>query len=373
MLIKKLYSARGLSRATEGTGSRRTRFGAKVAVVSLIGGLVMTSVSGAVQAAPVAQGFTVSAADLSYILEQINIAEAHVINTNSDTGPCGALVGDGPNQIPNPALSFGLRTVDGSCNNLLPGQETWGAADETFPRLTTPVYRNAEPITAALPVGPPGPTSYAQTTGSVIDSEPRVISNLIVDQTSTNPAAIAAAGFPVRTQGEIGVVPCTIDPTPADPNGTPNDCVPSNQTLFIPNVTTDFGLSPPYNSLFTIFGQFFDHGLDKITNGGSGTVFVPLQADDPLRVDGPDGIPGNGDEVPASQAFMVLTRGTTVIDENGNETRPTPTRPTLIRARPTRRTRRTRSSCASTTRPPGCLWPPASSSPRPTAVSPTGR
>src|SRR6185436_15191576 len=38
-------------------------------------------------------------------------------------------------------------------------------------------------------------------------------------------------------------------------NGT--DCVPGNQTLFIPNVTTDVGLSPPFNSLFTIFGQFF--------------------------------------------------------------------------------------------------------------------
>ncbi len=45
---------------------------------------------------------------------------------------------------------------------------------------------------------------------------------------------------------------------------------PQHETLFIPNVTTDVGLSPPFNSLFTIFGQFFDHGLDKITNGGNG-------------------------------------------------------------------------------------------------------
>ena len=60
-------------------------------------------------------------------------------------------------------------------------------------------------------------------------------------------------------------------------DGLPVGCVPAHQTLFIPNVTTDVGLSPPFNSLFTIFGQFFDHGLDKITNGGNGTVFVPLQ------------------------------------------------------------------------------------------------
>ena len=62
-------------------------------------------------------------------------------------------------------------------------------------------------------------------------------------------------------------------------------------------MTTDVGLSPPYNSLFTIFGQFFDHGLDKITNGGNGTVFVPLKADDPLIAPARTAIAGNGDDV----------------------------------------------------------------------------
>ena len=79
--------------------------------------------------------------------------------------------------------------------------------------------------------------------------------------------------------------------------------MPEHQTLDIPNVTTDVGLSPPFNSLFTIFGQFFDHGLDKITNGGNGTVFVPLKADDPLVTRGPDGIAGNGDEVAAGRSW----------------------------------------------------------------------
>src|SRR6185437_3958211 len=79
------------------------------------------------------------------------------------------------------------------------------------------------------------------------------------------------------------------------------------KTLFIPNVTTDVGLSPPYNSLFTFFGQFFDHGVDQTVKSGA-AVFIPLKADDPLITAGPDGIPGNGDEVPANQAFMVLTR-----------------------------------------------------------------
>ncbi|HZX54247.1 MAG TPA: hypothetical protein VFE86_06185, partial [Ilumatobacteraceae bacterium] len=159
---------------------------AGAAAVSLIGGVVVTSVGGlSVNAAPTGQGFTVSAADLSYILEQIQIAEAHVQNTTSATGPCGALLGNGPHQIPSPLLSFGLRTVDGSCNNLQPGQETFGAADQAFPRLTTPFFRPAEAavVPGLGPVGGPGLTSYAQTNGSVVDSEPRTISNLIVDQT----------------------------------------------------------------------------------------------------------------------------------------------------------------------------------------------
>src|SRR6202043_2166396 len=55
------------------------------------------------------------------------------------------------------------------------------------------------------------------------------------------------------------------------------------QSLFIPNVTPDNGLSAPFNSFFTVFGQFFDHGLDKIsTNGTNGTIFIPLAPDDPL-------------------------------------------------------------------------------------------
>lgn len=262
--------------------------------------------------APVGQGFTVTAGDLSFILKQIKISERHAA-TLTASNPCGTLVGPAANQIPDRLTSYGLRTVDGSCNNLFDGRNYFGAADQVFPRLTNPVFRDAEAAPTGFPPPPSGPgttSTYKQKKGFVYDSKPRTISNLIVDQTSTNPAAIAAAGFPVRTQGNEGVVPCTVDPDPnANPPvvGSPDGCVPSHQTLFIPNVTTDVGLSPPYNSLFTFFGQFFDHGVDQTVKSG-GTVFVPLKADDPLRTLGPDGKAGTGDEVPASQAFMVLTR-----------------------------------------------------------------
>jgi Ca2+-binding RTX toxin-like protein len=258
--------------------------------------------------APAGQGFTVTAGDLHFIMKQIKIAEHHSA-TLTASNPCGTLVGPGPDQIPDRLTPYGLRTVDGSCNNLFPARERFGAADELFPRLTTPSFRDADPVPPGF--GPPGPSSYKQKTGNVFDDQPRVVSNLIVDQTSENPAAVAASGHPVRTQDPTATAtPCSTDPdlTAVPPvQGVPAGCTPSHKTLFIPNVTTDVGLSPPYNSLFTFFGQFFDHGVDQTFKSG-GTVFVPLRADDPLITLGPDGKANTGDEVPPDQAFMVLTR-----------------------------------------------------------------
>ncbi|HKG48953.1 MAG TPA: peroxidase family protein [Actinomycetales bacterium] len=285
------------------------RFLALGVALLLSAGVLPAGPTSAQAAAPVGQGFTVTPADLAFILKQIKIAEAHVANTTSATGPCGALLGSGPNQVPNPLLSFGLRTVDGSCNNLQPGRSTFGSSDQRFPRLADPVFKSAE---VPGPFGAPGaPATSYDSIGNVVDSQPRIASNLIVDQTSTNPAAVAAAGLPVRSQNNPGVFPCTTDPDPlATPavEGVPTGCTPKHQTLFVPNVTTDVGLSPPYNSLFTLFGQFFDHGLDLVGKSG-GTVFVPLKADDPL-VAGPDHVFGNGDDLNPNLRFMVLTRAT---------------------------------------------------------------
>ena len=68
--------------------------------------------------------------------------------------------------------------------------------------------------------------------------------------------------------------------------------------VYLPNVAPDEGLSAPFNSWFTLFGQFFDHGLDLVNKGGSGTVFIPLTAGrSALRRRQPTN-------------FMVLTRAT---------------------------------------------------------------
>ena len=312
--------------------------------------LPLTAGGAAAVVGPVGQGFTVTTGDLSYILKQIKIAEAHSAAFRSGANPdvandpeyCAALIGTGADHVPDALTAYGLRTVDGACNNLVApdpdptsiyhGRRTFGAADVPFPRLTTPVFRDAE----ASPTDFFGPgsgtipsSSYKQKKGLVFDTQPRLISNLIVDQTSTNPAAVAAAGFPVRAQAAAtGVVPCATVPGSDPPvdivPATPVDCVPAHQTLFIENVTTDVGLSPPYNSMFTFFGQFFDHGVDQTVKSG-GTVFVPLNADDPL-IPGPDhilvdnpltvctatnvpvGCDESADNLPPSQRFMVLTR-----------------------------------------------------------------
>ena len=251
---------------------------AAVSVLTVAAGLVpmgedLGGLGTRAYAAPVGQGFNLNPSDLKFILAQIKIAEHHAEVFNP-TDPCAGLVGPGPNQIPvggnSVELPWGLRTVDGTCNNLLPNQSKFGAADQRFPRRVDPgsfEAAEANPRTGA-------PTSY-NNAGSVYDSQPRTISNLVVDQTAANPAAVAASG-----------------------PGAAAD--PVTGTLSIPNVAPDVGLSAPYNSVFTFFGQFFDHGLDLVAKGGNGTVYMPLRPDDPLYK---AGSPTN---------FMVVSRATLI-------------------------------------------------------------
>ncbi|MFO1171797.1 MAG: peroxidase family protein [Hyphomicrobiaceae bacterium] len=128
---------------------------------------------------------TFNLSDLSFILTQIRIAEAHAAGT-----PLADLV-------TNPLLPFGLRTVDGTFNNLIPGRETWGSADQPFPRLVPADYDTGTAdqtfdINGPAPGGTGVGADYAGG-GNVVDTAPRTISNLIVDQTLNNPAAIMAA------------------------------------------------------------------------------------------------------------------------------------------------------------------------------------
>src|SRR2546430_3505179 len=170
------------------------------------------------QVAPVSQGFNLTADDYRFIYEQILVAQDHAAGGN--------LLGPGPNQVKDPQLPRGLRTVDGSFNNLVPvpDQHLFGAADRLFPRLLTPNFRAADPAPGTTaPV-----TSYKQNAGTVFDSQPRTISNLIVDQTTTiappagagagNPAAQAAHDNPCGSGGFVCGDPAP--PEPGDPTGS---------------------------------------------------------------------------------------------------------------------------------------------------------
>ena len=417
--------------------------------------------------------FIVNLNDLNKILEQIKIAERDAAGEDLVD-----IIGADSSLLP-----LGLRTVDGSYNHLLPGQEQVGAADEIFPRLLTPVYIN-EQDGDQMPLGPPGSgaptiinTNYDPTipgSHSVADADPRIISNLIVDQTLNNRSALVAAlvvagvenantaadeilaarstllanqaterayeaalisAGTVQVQAGIaateldnlltGIQDNSLDPADeqdatdaltaavaaataqnslvaslqkiaapelaaatalqlsltalvvqaqaivdslADHNlsitdalaiptalvaassvsngatdnlatlvtseGTAHTAVTGASTaldglianydieisadgsVLIENRSADIGLSPPNSAWMTFFGQFFDHGLDLVTKGGNGTIYMPLQADDPL-IAGADHVFGTADDLPAHLRFMTLTR-TTPFDANGN-------------------------------------------------------
>jgi Ca2+-binding RTX toxin-like protein len=137
--------------------------------------------------------------DLDFILKQIKIAEAHTAAINAGTDPRLAL----EQLVSSPLLPYGLRTVDGSFNNFQPNMTQFGSSDEVMVRLLTPNYAAAETNTRTG-----ASTSYADPTGSVYDSQPRLISNIVADQSLNNPAAITAALASVGITGAeaLGIV-----------------------------------------------------------------------------------------------------------------------------------------------------------------------
>ncbi len=234
--------------------------------------------------------------DLEFILQQIQIAEQHVAAINANTNPAltsadlllEILAGD--TQSP-----LGLRAVDGSLNNLV--RTTAGASDQAFPRLTAPATPGVPPTSSpATPLELPASQS------------PRLISNLIADQTAANPAAVLAAqqagGGPALWQGvtvngtrytninDPALQGTTVIPEPGM-DGILRDTINGQLVNTNGQLVDEAGnvilevLNPPVlgeqlNSWFTLFGQFFDHGLDHVAKGGNGTVLIPVAPDDPL-------------------------------------------------------------------------------------------
>jgi Ca2+-binding RTX toxin-like protein len=258
--------------------------------------------------------------DLDFILHQISIAEGHsaalLANPNMSANAQRLLLidlmVDGPG-AGSPTLSLGLRTVDASFNNLIPGRHLWGAADQPF-----------LPIDGTGPDFPViGDADYSIVRGpgtSVTDSTPRTISNLVVDMTVDNPAAVQAALDHYEVEDQATILGLSDALRAAKIAGDPGPITTARTNLInalttagvefqeapdappgllsLPNVAPDEGLSAPFNSWMTLFGQFFDHGLDLVAKGG-GNVVIPLLPDDPLFI---PGSPTN---------FMILSRAAT--------------------------------------------------------------
>jgi hypothetical protein len=304
------WNRRRVARPTRGT--RRWLGGTIALALSVSGvGMLAPPVQAATDGDP---DFMLIEADLEHILKQIQISEAHAAG--------GRLLCDEPTDtsgkcVPDAALPYGLRTVDGSFNNL--EHPDYGSADQPFAQLLPSSWRPGEAAPPGAPPNPPGatgacneasPTCYAQTSGFVYDSDPRTISNLIVDQSEANPAAVNAYEAALEA-GQAATL--------------------EDGQVFIPNTAPDEALSAPFNAWFTFFGQFFDHGLDLVNKGGNGTVVVPLRADDPL-IAGNDGELGTGDDLPPARRFLMLTRATrlpgpdgeigTPDDQHNNQTTP---------------------------------------------------
>ena len=238
---------------------------------------------------------------------------------------------------------WGVRQVDGQCNNItnvrdqvvptnvyatsdgtninsdgpgIPSNATtdhWGAADLPFIRMTPATNDPTKPLTTfdpvtGVPLYPhtnmplsPAQIAYETPTASVSDPTPRIISQLVSDQSLDNPAALAAATY--SSQNLYGA-----DPVLENAINATSGVV---TTVYdIPNVTPDFNVSAGYNSWFTLFGQFFDHGLDLVPKAGA-SVFIPVQGNDPLYI-----------ASPYAPNFMVLTRAADATGNSMNITTP---------------------------------------------------
>ncbi len=182
---------------------------------------------------------------------------------------------------PNPLSNAGIRDTQGVGNNLF--NPNWGAADQLFQRLVPAQYTNAEGKFTMTPQGGFGtitmqPTSYGIRGINLIDTQPRIISNLVSDQSDVS--KLDAQDNPNNPNGaRVSPVTGTINPL-------------------------------PFSGFMSLFGQFFDHGLDFVHKGADGVVLVPLLPGDPLYVEG------------SSFNFMMASRTNTVAGESTNTVSP---------------------------------------------------
>jgi Ca2+-binding RTX toxin-like protein len=205
------------------------------------------------------------------------------------------LPGNDPRNAPQGTIldPFGIRDVQGVGNNI--SNPLFGNADQLFPRVTTASYIDAQ---GTFTIGQNGfspipvPTSYAIRDINLYDASPRIISNLIADQSD---AALTALGYTTEAARKLAVQD--------DPSATPDGRV-SPLTL---------NTNPlPYSGFLSLVGQFFDHGVDFVRKGADGLVMVPLLPNDPLYNHPDNEIIVNGVRTGQFNNFILASRSNTV-------------------------------------------------------------
>ena len=265
--------------------------------------------------------FTLNANDISFLEQQVSFPTIHIVGYDSAGQPLYGYDGsDGNVHVlgllgsfnpldtpPGEAVWYngardpiGLRNVSGHFNNLTQDGQSWGSFGQNFIRLTHSDYSHyvqqnlsnaALTLGAGVPAGitPMSDSSslYSDPTASLVDYTPRMISQTIVSGGVT--FATDANGHIQHTATGVAIV---TDPGILGTLGEIDTSAPDSGQYYIRNQNTVSG-DPSTTGWFTLFGQFFDHGLDFINKPNqNATITIPLAPDDPLYgTIGPDGQP----------------------------------------------------------------------------------
>ena len=206
---------------------------------------------------------TLNRADLDFLIRQVTVN--YLMPDPNNPGQFIQTEVFNYSALTNAVDPSGIREVSGANNNLVGGfwdadtqgwvagpNTSWGQADQPFLNLSV-----GQPQTSA-------PDGAYNTPGSaVVDTDPRIISNLvstmIVTGPNANPAAVDAAT-----------------------NSDPGSVNYSEEVVFVANAGVLGG--GRYNGWFVAFGQFFDHGLDFVVRDSdpAATVTINLSPHDPL-------------------------------------------------------------------------------------------
>jgi Ca2+-binding RTX toxin-like protein len=207
--------------------------------------------------------WTINSNDIRFLWSRINSQWL----SEEGVGPNGQLLTAPVADPPDRPVANGLRDVSGIGNNPEAANLYFGAADAQFVRITDASFRDAEGQYVPSAGGAPDPVAFATPTSysvrdvDLVDAGPRKVSNLVADQSNF---AMSVIGYETAAEQTVALLDN-----------------PEDRDAPLTGVTNPL----PYSSWTTLFGQFFDHGLDFVEKGSDGLVVIPLSSDDPLYVD----------------------------------------------------------------------------------------